>query len=142
MREGWVSDSDYLVLFDETEAAQANDGYDIAQYLPGFTVIGIIGWDDFLVRNKEGHLFRVPTVPLVHKYLVKIERMPDAGTLKSDARFAGKIKWYKHPIVLGGDPKSEENLAWVSIPEHQQLVKWWNQKYREIAAAEQGRANT
>lgn len=132
MKEGWSKD-EYLIVFDETEAAAMTKGYGIVEFLPAHTVVAIIGWDDFVVRDDDGGLYRVPTVPLLQEHLQKLERIPDASSLVPDERFTGKIKWYVKPIVFGGDPSSEENITWVDVQTHQEVVCWWNQKYREIA---------
>jgi hypothetical protein len=69
MEEGWYND-DYLILFDPAEVPWASDRYGVASALPGFQVIGLRGWDDFLVRDAGGHVFTIPSVPLDAKYLV------------------------------------------------------------------------
>jgi hypothetical protein len=133
MKEGWISDSDYLMLFDEEESAQATEGYGIADYLPGFAVVALIGWDDFLLRDESGVLFRVPTVPLVQEYLEKLEKVPDATRLEPDERYRGEIKWYIQPLIFGGDPSSEKNIFWADLATHQLAVRWWNDLYRDLA---------
>ena len=103
MNEGRDSDH-YLILFDEAESEQLTEGYGVRQYLPGMTVVGILGWDDFILKDHSGHLFRVPTVPLLQKYIDEFDWILDASRLTPDARFSGKIKWYTTPVVFGGDP--------------------------------------
>ncbi len=132
MIEGWYGD-EYLILFDESESERLTEGYGVRQYLPELTVAGILGWDDFILRDQAGQLFRVPTVPLLQKYIDEFEQIPDASRLTPDVRFSGKIKWHTKPVVFGGDPSSEENINWVDIQKPQELVRWWNQKYKEIA---------
>jgi hypothetical protein len=131
MKEGWNND-DYLILFDDTESEQLTVGYGLRASLPDFSVVALSGWDDFIVQDQTGKLFRVPTVPCVHKYLSEQADIPDAANLTPDERFMGKIKWFTKPIVFGGDPSSEENMIWVDIVTHQELVRWWNQKYQEV----------
>jgi hypothetical protein len=53
--------------------------------------------------------------------------------LERDDRFIGKIKWYMQPIIFGGDPNAGSNMTWVDLPNHQKLVRWWNDKYRELS---------
>ena len=132
MNEGW-NGNDYLILFDEAESELMTEGYGVRQFLPGLTVVGILGWDDFILRNEAGQLFRVPTVPLVQRYVESLDEVPDGTGLTEDRKFTGKIKWYTQPIVFGGDPSSEDNVIWVDIRKHQGLVKWWNRKYTDIA---------
>jgi hypothetical protein len=69
----------------------------------------------------------------VRRYVESLDEVPDPSGLNQDRRFTGKIKWYTQPIVFGGDPSSEENMIWVDIQKHQELVKWWNRKYTEVA---------
>jgi hypothetical protein len=129
MNEGWLDD-DYLILFDETEVASATDRYAISQLFPGYQVLGLRGWDDFILRDSEGRTYSLPTVPMDPEY---ISPFPVPGTgvkLAADPSFSGRIKWYVTPIVFGGDPSGEKNLTWVSHEQHAQLVRWWNDKYR------------
>jgi hypothetical protein len=132
MQEGWLND-DYLILFeDEHEAEAAADRYALASTLPGFRLIGLRGWDEFLVVDKNGDVFSVPTVPLDRNDLAPFQMPSDAVILERDDRFVGKIKWYVKPVVFGGDPRIGDNLVWVSHEEHAQLVRWWNEQYRAL----------
>jgi len=131
MREGWHGE-DYLVLFDESELAAASDRYEMVRFLPGFVVLGLRGWDDFIVRNKSGETYSVPTVPVDTQHLSPFSVPSQETVLQPDVRFAGKVKWYLKPIIFGGDAGVGENLVWVSHDEHAQLVKWWNDKCRSL----------
>ena len=131
MNEGWYGD-DHLILFDEAEIASASDRYAISQFLPGYKVIGLRGWDDFILQDSSGGTYCAPTFPAVADH-VSAYALPSSGTtLSSDDRFQGKIKWYVKPIVFGGDPQSQENIIWVSHEQHAQLVKYWNGLYRSM----------
>jgi len=132
MREGWHGD-DHLILFDDSEIEAACNRYAISKLLPGYRVLGLRGWDDFIVQDKTGQMYCVPTVPVLPKDLEPFS-LPDSFVLEQDERFHNKIKWYVKPIVFGGDPKAGETLAWVSHEEHAQLVLWWNDLYRSIKA--------
>jgi hypothetical protein len=50
MHEGWLGE-DYVVLFDESEVAAASERYGAWRLLPGFTVLGLRSWDDFIVHS-------------------------------------------------------------------------------------------
>jgi hypothetical protein len=132
MNEGWSGD-DYLILFDEAESERLTEGYGVQQILPGLAVVGLLGWDDFILRNDGGQLFRAPTVPLDQRYVESLSEVPAPSRLTQDHRFTGKIKWYTQPIVFGGDPSAEQNIIWIDIAKHQELVQWWNRKYAEVA---------
>lgn len=80
MIEGWDGD-DYLILFDEAESEQLTEGYGVRQYLPEVAVVGLLGWDDFILRDYGGQVFRIPTVPLLPKYIDEFEQIPDASKL-------------------------------------------------------------
>ena len=128
MREGWLND-DYLILFADTELPSIAQRYAIEQTLPGYTILGLRGWDDFIVRDASGNTYTVPTVPLDKRYLQAFT-LPVSATLEVDDRFKEKIKWYITPLIFGGDPDNPTNLTWVSHEQHAQLVAWWNKQYR------------
>ncbi len=132
MREG-LSGENYLIVFDDDERAAAADRYGLASALPGCILVGLSGWDDFLVRDAHGRLFRVPTVPCVSSELEPFPEAVLSGPFRPDTRFIGRIKWYVQPIVFGGDPKVGDNLTWVTHEQHGQLVRWWNERYLALA---------
>jgi hypothetical protein len=130
MREGWL-DEDYLVLFSYQESLDASQGYGIQGHLPGYQILGLRGWDDFIVRDATGCVYTVPSVPMLSRYLSIWTLPPDSAMLEPDSRFAGKIKWYTKPIAFGGDPSDPNNTSLISHQQHRQLVSWWNLKFRE-----------
>ena len=130
MQEGWLGD-EYWILFSTDEALAASRRYRIEEALPGCTIIGLVSWDDFVVRDGGGGTYAVPTVPIAPEHQRQIG-IPSAASLEPDDRLAGKVKWYVTPLVFGGDPEAAENLAWVTHDQHAELVLWWNAKYREI----------
>ena len=136
MDEGWFAEQ-HFVLFTEAEARSAITRYGIAEALPGYSLLGLAGWDNFLLRSPVGETFIAPTVPLGAGTLSPLE-VPPASSLEPDSRFAGRVKWYVKPIAFGGDPSAKENLVWVSHQQHQDLVAWWNAKYREIKGSSAG----
>lgn len=131
MNEGWYGD-DHLILFDEAEIASASDRYSLSQFLPGYKIIGLRGWDDFILQDSSGATYCAPTIPAVSDYISAYTLPAGGTTLSPDDRFRGKIKWYVKPIVFGGDPRSQENIVWVSHDQHAQLVKYWNGLYRSL----------
>ena len=129
MTEGWYGD-DHLILFDEAEVASASDRYAISELLPGFRVIGLRGWDDFILQDARGGTYCVPTVPAIADYVSPYALPQDGSILEPDDRFEGKIKWYTTPVFFGGDPKVGNNVIWVSHDEHAKVVRYWNNLYR------------
>ena len=129
MREGWNSD-DYLILFDEEEINAASESYSISTLLPGYEIVGLRGWDDFIVRDLNEQFFTVPTVPADAKYLASFQLPESRRELRTEERLLGKIKWYVKPIAFGGEPSQGENLIWVNHEQHAQLVRYWNDAYR------------
>src|SRR6266550_7865891 len=130
MREGWYQD-DYLILFDESEVASVSERYTISKMLPGYQVLGLLGWDDFIVRDTEGRTYTVPTVPALPQHLSPFS-IPEKPSLSSDPRFLAKVKWYLMPVVFGGDANVGKNVVWVDHDQHAQLVRWWNENYRSL----------
>src|SRR5437016_6287328 len=133
MREGWLGD-DYLILFDESQIALISDRYGISDLLLGYRVVGLHGWDDFILADNSGRTFLTPTIPIDREHFSPFSIPNDTEKLVSDPRFKGKIKWYLTPLVFGGDPKTGDNLTWVSHEEHAELVRWWNANDRDLRA--------
>lgn len=133
MIEGWHGE-DYLILYTESEFSAAEARYGFAALLPGFRLVGLRGWDDFIVVDEKQRTFCVPTLPLDTNYLAPYAIPSDKGTIRADTRFSGKIKWYRQPLIFGGDAEAKENMTWVNHEQHGQLVRWWNQKYKSIPA--------
>ncbi|MBX9899295.1 MAG: hypothetical protein K2Y28_00800 [Burkholderiaceae bacterium] len=131
MNEGWINE-DHLVLFSEEESNDRTQKYKVDKYLPGFRIIGLRGWDDFIVLSADGSMYIVPTIPFAPQYLEPFS-LPTPLNLESDQRFIGKIKWYIKPIVFGGDLRAKENLTWLNHEQHQQAVTWWNDQHRALA---------
>jgi len=131
MIEGWHND-DYFILFESDESERIAQGYGIPESFPGYELVGLIGWDDFILAKPDGTRCRVPTVPLDHTEMTVFDGSIADSELIADEKLIGRIKWYIKPIVFGGDPGLGENVTWVDLDAHQQLVRWWNQKYVEI----------
>ena len=137
MTEGWYND-DYLILFDEG-AATLDRAYGVSAALHGYRVLGLRGWDDFIVEDSAGTRFTVPTVPLLKEHLAPFSGPKDSDSLRPDADLRGRIKWYITPIVFGGDPNLGANVTWVTLEQHAQLVTWWNKKYHEVKDGRDGK---
>ena len=133
MKEGWHDDN-YLQLFDSSEISSVTESYRLDKYLPGFSVVGLLSWDDLIVRDNKGSLFSVPTVPLGPEHLKRLTFQLPTSPLISDLRFIGKVKWYIKPILFGGNPTAADNISWVDSAQHCQLVVWWNDQYHSQKA--------
>jgi hypothetical protein len=127
MIEGWAQER-HFILFTDEEATAATTRYGFPDSLPGYVVVGLLGWDDFIVRSGSGDLFTLPTIPSIEEYLEPYHgELPHQ--LEGDGR-AGTIKWYVKPLVFGGSPEAGENMIWVTHNEHAELVRWWNAQYQ------------
>ena len=131
MLEGWQGD-DYLILFDESESTDFSTKYELGKHLPNFLIVGLKGWDDFIVKGPDGRLATVPTVPIVAERLAPLQIPIDPRQVHPDDRLRGKVKWHTKPVVFGGDPLARENTIWVSLDQHIRLVKWWNDQYQQV----------
>jgi hypothetical protein len=132
MNEGWQND-DYLILITQDESASAMTAYDFDRFVPGYLLVGLKGWDEFIVINPSGALQVVPTVPLDASQTIPYV-LPQPISLQPDSRFANKIKWYLKPLVFGGSPTDDTNVAWISHVQHAEVVRWWNEQYRQAKA--------
>ena len=137
MREGWFNNDYWSLCEDQKEAELLTAAYGLAEYLPGFFIIGLKGWDDFILSDSAGQYFLVPTVPLERASLAPFRFPTESLRLESDERFTKKIKWYVKPIRLGGDPSAKDNMAWLSQDEHVQAVKYWNKFYYDKFAKQE-----
>ena len=133
MVEGW-QDDDYLVLFSDAESAALAGKYRLPNYLPGCTLVGLNGWDEFIVLDPGGSMLALPTVPADLSHASHFA-LPEQLSLEPDGRFTGKIKWYVKPLVFGGHPEDDANLAWVTHEQHAELVVWWNEQYKAAKAS-------
>ena len=61
MNEGWLGE-EYIVLFEE-KAPELERAYGLADFLPGYKLLGLRGGEDFIVEDNNGSLFTFPTVP-------------------------------------------------------------------------------
>ncbi|OED13445.1 hypothetical protein [Burkholderia sp. A2] len=128
MVEGWHGD-DYIVLFVDEEASATASACGFNTALPGFSLLGLRGWQDFIVEDEAGATFTIPCVPLDTRYLASFN-LPVPGDLEPDPRLAGKVKWLVKPLIFGGSADAEENVSWITHQQHGELVRWWNEQYR------------
>jgi hypothetical protein len=134
MTEGWFNEDYWALCETESEAAHVTAVYGLADYLPGYLIVGLKGWDDFILCNRQTQYFTVPAVPLDEQYLKPFDFPAQPMRLEADERLAGRIKWYLKPIIFNGDPQAEENMVWLSQAKHAEFVRWWNQLYRQQQA--------
>ena len=99
MREGWHGEN-HLILYDESETSAASESYNIAGSLPGFAILGLCGWDDFIVRDLSGAVFTVPTVPLDREHLKPFD-LPLAGVTFEPENETRNRKPLERPTSLG-----------------------------------------
>ena len=132
MITGWNSDEHFILFEEQSEAIAMTKRYGIHERIPEHTLIGLRGWTDFLLMNANRLPKTVPTIPLITTELSDWRPPNDLSLLQPDTRTDAKIKWHVTPIIFGGSPTDEENVVWVTIDQHVDLVRWWNAKYDEI----------
>ena len=100
MIQGWHND-DYLILFEEQlEAISMTARYDAKTFLPGYTLDGLKGWDDFIVHDTAHNFYTVPTVPLIAQHLKPYTFDINLSALRLDNRLTDRIKWYVQPRCI------------------------------------------
>lgn len=135
MKEGWYG-NDYLILFEDKEIPARGQDYNLARYLPGHALLGFASWDNFIVREeKTGRLYKALALPIGLDYREpwEIDLNAASAQLERDARYHGKIKWYTHPVIFGGDPEPGDNMIWIPHKEHAEAVLYWNNIYTNMA---------
>nr|CAP48051.1 putative integron gene cassette protein [uncultured bacterium] len=106
MNEGWYN-NEYLAIFSQAESSIAAEKYKLDLYLPGYTLIGLRDWDDFIVVSPAGVMCSLPTVP-TDVARAESFTLSASVALEPDARFTGKIEWYVKPLIFGGEPNDKE----------------------------------
>ena len=132
MKDGWHNDDHFVLFESQEEATAATDRYGLSNYLPGFFIVGLKGWDDFILCDMRGMYFTVPTVPLSKEELRPYLFPAETLRLQEDSRFENRIKWYVTPIVFGGSPTQKENMIWIAHEQHAELVRFWNKTYFDL----------
>ena len=132
MKDGWFNDEYFALYESQEEATNATARYQVSEYLPGFFVVGLKFWDDFILCNTDGRYYTVPTVPLSREEVQAYAFPSESLKLRTDPKFAGKIKWYVQPLVFGGSASAAENLAWISHDQHVEAVVYWNKLFRDL----------
>lgn len=88
MNEGWHGDT-YLIVLTQDESAAAMTAYGFNRFLPGYTLVGLRSWIDFIVVNQVGAMYTVPTV-LLDPSLVTAFPNPQHVALEADEGSPGK----------------------------------------------------
>lgn len=126
--EGWLA-KNYYILFSEEERDLYAKQHRLGGYLPEYSFFGLFNWDYFIINIPNTSYAIVPTLPLLPEYITKFAYKNRSILLTQDPSLKGKVRWYKTPVVYGGDPGDESNVEWVSLREHAKLVESWNRKY-------------
>ena len=132
MKEGWHNDQHYILYESKEECEIATKDYEIAQSLSDQYIVGLLGWDYFILCSLTSEYTTVPTVPLIPKEQQPFQFPSGPMTLEADPRYENKIKWYIKPIIFGGSPEDQTNIQWVTHEQHRDLVKYWNNLYRNL----------
>jgi len=104
MKDGRHNDEHFILFESQEEARAATARYSLSDFLPGFFVVGLKGWDDFILCDTHRRYFTVPTVPLSKEELQLYSFPAEKLKLEADSRFENQIKWYITPIIFGGSP--------------------------------------
>ena len=78
--------------------------------LPGFSVLGLRGWQDFIVQDQAGATFTILSVPLDTRYIAPFN-LPEPFKLQPDAQLVGRVKWLVKPLVFDASPEAEDNVS-------------------------------
>jgi hypothetical protein len=132
MKDGWHMDDHFILFENQEEAKLATSRYGLSDYLPGYFIVGLKGWDDFILCDTASNYYTVPTIPLAKEDVRPFVFPAETLKLRSDERFSNKIKWYVKPIVFSGSPTEKENMVWITHEQHAEAVRAWNKLYFEI----------
>jgi hypothetical protein len=127
MTYGWYNDIHYnLFSPDEVDIYLKKNA--LQKYFSSYQLVGLVGWDDFLLKQNNSY-YTIPTVPIDFKYLSEFDFNLNIDELKNDKNITDKIKWYIKPLIFGGDPKLGENIQFIDLGTHAELIAFWNKTY-------------
>jgi hypothetical protein len=89
-------------------------------------LVALRKWEVFILRDKAGQLYSILIVPLGREWLQPITWDLKRAELRRDESVKGKIKVLPLAGSASSDP-SGGGLRWVTLPEHAELVRWWNE---------------
>ena len=136
--EGWLGD-EYVRLYAESAREEIASLYAFHEFLPDYELWGSWGLDA-LCLARDSKLYRIPWIPLseTHRQAAypSIEEFRSAlGTLREAApeyEHFGKETHFRTPIIFGGDPNDNGNVAMVDQAAHAQLCIYWNRVYARL----------
>ena len=127
--EGWSFDT-YYIFFKKSDYDSFTIGYGINKHFPELKVVGLIDWDTFILKQSKKIYFTCPCLPTTKSGLAKLSKASLPTKLEKDPRFTDKVLWRVQPIIFGGSPDSEDNMALVTYEQHQQLIIFWNKTFQ------------
>jgi len=88
MKDGWHNDEYFALYENRAEAEAATERYRLANYLPGYLIVGLKFWDDFILCDSEDKYYTVPTVPLVREELRASSFPTESLKLRADTKLS------------------------------------------------------
>lgn len=137
-REGWLDDT-YVRLYAESARQQIASLYAFHEFLPDYELLGSWGLDA-LCLAPDAKLYRIPWIPLSKAHRQEayptVEALQMALSTLHEATPAyehfGKEVHFTTPIIFGGSPDDDANIAMVNQATHAQLCLYWNRVYARL----------
>ena len=137
-REGWLA-GDYVRIYASNDRKDVAELYGFNEFLPGYELWGSWGCDALCLAH-DSKLYRIPWIPLSQTHrqeaYVSVEALDSALVNLHEA-----LPAYEHynreihfvtPIVFGGSPADDANIAMVDRVAHAQICRYWNGVYSRL----------
>jgi hypothetical protein len=126
----------FVRLFRSDLRDEINQRYEVAQYLPGYLLIGSDAALEGIFVAPDGRIVQIPFIPLAAQYAqplfesVEQFRAEFDCTFKSNSNYPlDRSRMAIHPIALGGSPTDPANFKDAPEDVHVQATVYWNKVY-------------
>ena len=137
-REGWLAD-EYVRIYAASSRKNIASLYGFDEFLPDYELWGSWGCDA-LCLGRDSKLYRIPWIPLSEAH--RQEAYPSVEALDSSLatlheatpayEHFGKEVHFVTPIVFGGKPDDNANIAMIDQAAHAQICRYWNKVYARL----------
>ena len=126
----------FLRLFKSELLDEINRQYQIAQYLPGYQLIGSNAALEGIFVAPDTSVVQIPFIPLRAEYakiiFISVQQLQDEfnRNFKSDLTYPLELtRMAVHPIALGGSPTDPANFKDAPEEIHVKATVYWNRVY-------------
>jgi hypothetical protein len=140
--QGFIGDTGkmFVRLFRSDLRHEINLRYEVAQYLPGYLLIGSDAALEGIFVAPDRQVVKIPFIPLSAQYAkplfssVEQFRTEFDRTFRTDSNYPfDRTRMAVHPIALGGSPTEPANFKDVPDDIHVKATVYWNKFYADAS---------